>query len=186
MSTRSQIKVEGSPVIIYRHSDGYPRSVHGVLFVLIPFVQDFFRRRGYDAEYCVARCLGAFLLQEEAERQKDLTDPERAAFRHYAEETRVTGYGLDLELHGDTAYLYTVTKEGEIVVGHRDYGSRPNFDGPIKFKEEDRIPLTRVPHDKAHCVGCQTPEENHRPDSVAPLTDPQFVKKLAKYTKDDR
>jgi hypothetical protein len=48
MSTRCQILVTGSDVVIYRHSDGYPDSEHGVLHDLLPLVREFKKYRGDD------------------------------------------------------------------------------------------------------------------------------------------
>lgn len=86
MSTRCQIQVKGSPILIYKHSDGYPE---GVLPVLEPFVKAFSDNRGNDVEYCLAQIVRTFALE-------------------YDPETRLKGWGLDLVLHEDIEYLYVV------------------------------------------------------------------------------
>jgi len=97
MSTRCQITVEGQPVKLYKHSDGYE---DGVLPTLLPFIKDFVKNRGWDPEYMMARMTGAFLANDAKE----------------YEEHDYTGFGLDTEWHGDLAYKYIVHKEGDIEI----------------------------------------------------------------------
>ena len=98
MSTRAQIQVEGSKVLVYKHNDGYPDGKHGVLAWLTPFVMNFMRLRGFQEDYMTARILEAGIFSDGADR-----DP-------------VLGWGLDTEIHGDIAYLYTVKRDGSIDV----------------------------------------------------------------------
>jgi hypothetical protein len=104
MSTRCQIgfyataeqPLDQPSALIYRHSDGYPTTRHGVLAALIPWAQAFAVERGLeDAEYAAARGLVALM------RAADLLDA-------------CTGYGIcgDHGLHGDTAYYYRVDPTG--------------------------------------------------------------------------
>ena len=109
MSTRCQIAVEGSKVLFYKHSDGYPS---GVLDVLLPLVSAFWASRGYDADLPahIAHAFIAANLKHYAEDswyQKNPATVERSKF---------LGYGLDCEIHGDTEFLYTVKRDGSVTV----------------------------------------------------------------------
>ena len=57
MSKRSQIKVKGSDVLIYRHSDGYPGSIEkreiGVIPDIMQFCLAFIAKRGFDYELSI-------------------------------------------------------------------------------------------------------------------------------------
>lgn len=93
--------------LIYRHSDGYPDTEHGVLAALVPWAKDFNKRRGLsDAEYAAARGLVALM------RKADLLDD-------------VLGYGIcgDHSLHGDHEYFYRVDPTGITVFERRWEGS---------------------------------------------------------------
>ena len=92
MSTRAQITIDGQPVYLYKHGDGYPE---GVLPLLEAFTQSFFKGRGYDPEYFMARLAHAFV--------NEFPDG-------------FTGYGIDCEIHGDIEFLYVVSKDGKIRV----------------------------------------------------------------------
>jgi hypothetical protein len=98
MSTRAQIQVDGSKVLVYKHSDGYPDGEHGVLAWLTPFVESFMQRRGFNPDYMTARIVVAGIASDGAE-----ADP-------------TLGWGVDTEIHGDIAYLYTVKRDGSIDV----------------------------------------------------------------------
>jgi hypothetical protein len=100
MSTRAQIQVEGSKVLVYKHCDGYPDGKHGVLAWLEPFVARFMKHRGFDVDYMTARIVEAGIA-------KDVVD---------GDDNGATGWGVDTEIHGDIAYLYTVKPDGSIVV----------------------------------------------------------------------
>jgi hypothetical protein len=95
MSTRAQIQVEGSKVLVYKHHDGYPE---GVLPWLEPFVQDFIKRRGFVVDYMTARIVVAGIADDGLD------------------DNGATGWGVDTEIHGDTEYLYTVKMDGSVVV----------------------------------------------------------------------
>lgn len=182
MSTRCQIKFEGSPVILYRHSDGYPEGP-GVLRVLLPFVQDFFRRRGYDSDYLPAHCLGAFLAENAKNHERFQAEhlacagphPAKGCFRceRYAEGPDLLGYGVSIELHGDIEYLYTVRLDGAVIVEHRKWtgnGSR---------KKIDEIPLTTTIATSEEANGERGPD-GLPPRVILPITHPLFLSKLEK------
>ena len=69
MSTRCQLFVKNSDVVLYRHSDGYPESESGVLACILPFLADFYKYRGNDSYYCSAQLLGHLI--ETAHRDED-------------------------------------------------------------------------------------------------------------------
>lgn len=103
MSTRCQIGFYSSSelelsrpdVVLYRHSDGYPRGEHGVLDVLVPFAQRFNKSRGLsDSSYAGARGLEALI---------NATAP-----------NKTIGYGIDGDrgLHGDIEFYYRVDPSG--------------------------------------------------------------------------
>lgn len=126
MSTRCHIIVEDPEwsfkVILYRHSDGYPDGMHGVLASLSPFVARFMQHRGWDPEY-----LAAHILVDQIQRYKD----HRRKFHIKMLETReasnsqdfhkgaladvdndFTGFGVCNEIHDDVVYVYSVRKDG--------------------------------------------------------------------------
>lgn len=116
MSTRSQIKYKDSAsnIYIYKHSDGYPE---GVLPVLVPFVQEFFKHRGDDEAYFLAQCVRRFAI-EDAKRDAVFASqfPSDARF---AKTFEFLGWGLDCEEHGDIEYLYEVDNKGNIYVNKK-------------------------------------------------------------------
>lgn len=102
MSTRSQIFVEASGVIIYRHNDGYPDGPSGVLATLCPVVQVFHSQHGHDVHYMPAQIL--FAMKP--------TAPGILGFG-------ILGFGIEGhndELQGDIEFLYIVRKNGQIEV----------------------------------------------------------------------
>jgi hypothetical protein len=104
MGTRAIIKVKGSEVEMYRHSDGYPEGEHGVLAFLTPLVADFMADRGYDPSYFVARMVQAACNQYDA---NGYTDSKYLGFGCYSKQEKMR----------DIAYTYTVDLEtGKIVV----------------------------------------------------------------------
>jgi len=100
MSTRAQIQVEGSKVLVYKHHDGYPDGRHGVLAWLEPFARDFVKRRGFVVDYMTARIVVHGVAQDLIE----------------GNDNGATGWGVDTVIHGDTEYLYTVKMDGSVVV----------------------------------------------------------------------
>ena len=106
MSTRAQIAIEGSKVLVYKHSDGYP---DGVLPILSPFVKDFMESRGWDPDYMVARLAQRIANARDGEMGKLPADA-KAPFDAFL------GVGIDCEVHGNIAYLYRVTRDGTIRV----------------------------------------------------------------------
>jgi len=125
LSTRCQVAIEGSPVLVYRHCDGYPDTEHGVLATLLPFRDLFWAHRGYDAPYFLARLLMLWGGLEEQERQQAFAHPEDPRSR-YVLEPRVLGYGVDTEVHADIEYLYWVWRDGSVEV------YRPNYAAMVK------------------------------------------------------
>ena len=92
MSTRAQMQVEGNPVLIYKHLDGYP---DGVLPTLEPFLKTFVKRRGWDdSEYMTAQISRAFAVEEYKE---EYFDP-------------YLSWGLGTEIHGDLNFFYLIRK----------------------------------------------------------------------------
>jgi hypothetical protein len=109
MSTRSQIKVEGSPILLYKHCDGYPSAV---LKTVLPFLVVFHKHRGHDPEYLTAQLM-ARLIQEcrEDNERWNRENPSMAISG-----PQLTGFGLDLEIHGDIEYLYEIDAKGTCAV----------------------------------------------------------------------
>ena len=110
MGTRSQIAVEGTKILFYKHSDGGPSEV---LPILMPLVAEFLKDRGFDAEYLPAHICHTFI---EADRQHMANDPWYQKNPEAVNRNKFLGYGLDCEIHGDLAYLYTVEKGGTVKV----------------------------------------------------------------------
>ncbi len=100
MSTRCQIQVEGSNVIIYKHCDGMPR---GVLPWLEPFLARFYEQRGHEPEFCTARILAEGIKED---------GPQIPGYEFI-------GWGVDTQYHGDIEYLYIVRKDGKVEVMER-------------------------------------------------------------------
>ena len=106
MSTRCQIHVKGSPILIYKHCDGYPE---GVLPVLKPFAKEFAKKkkkkkRGEDPDYCLAQIIRAFAIEDY------INSPEFTPKKGY-----FTGWGVDTCIHADIEFLYVVdSKKGTV------------------------------------------------------------------------
>lgn len=100
MSTRAQIMCKGSPILIYKHNDGYPESIHGILHFLQPFVDFFTKYRDNDPSYFLAQLL-RHTGENQARAQQGITDI-------IPPHQKVTGWGLDCTIHGDIDYLYVV------------------------------------------------------------------------------
>jgi len=120
MSTRCQIKVEGSDVYVYRHSDGYPEGEHGVIAALKPICEDFLKWRGWDEDYMVAHIVSAFIVSYMQGTREMCENPEDSYYSKMTPEEReesinmskFLGHGVCTEIHGDIAFLYVVTREG--------------------------------------------------------------------------
>jgi len=118
MSTRAQIQIEGSKVLLRLHGDGNPESV---LPMLLPFLVEFHKKRGHDPDYLLAR----FLQRWANDLDKTLV-----------ESGKVCGYepnlflsiGVGTEIHGDLAYLYRIRENGTVEVKVPiDSEGRPKF-----------------------------------------------------------
>lgn len=112
MSTRSQIKVKGSEVMIYKHSDGYPE---GVIPVLKPILERFVAERGNEPDYALAQIMRAFARHDEEYRKKRLEEAEDEIVKNMYKQPRMTGWGLDTVRHGDIEYLYKVDLEERVI-----------------------------------------------------------------------
>ena len=114
MSTRAQIKVQGSEIMIYKHSDGYPSEV---LPTLVGTMKVFIRARGNEPDYALAQIMRAFARRDEKRRQAILADDEQKEWHSIYKEPHMTGWGLDCVVHGDIEYLYQVDlKKGRVIV----------------------------------------------------------------------
>jgi len=144
MSTRCQIKVEGSDVYVYRHSDGYPDGEHGVIAALKPLCEEFLKYRGWDEEYLPAHIVSGFIVAYVAhmrERYEDKDFPLYADMTPEQKEERINqskflGHGVDTEMHGDIEYLYVVTREGIEVRHVGRFGVNEEDTEFVKFGEE--------------------------------------------------
>ena len=139
MSTRSQIKVRGSEIMIYKHSDGYPE---GVLPTLTETMKRFIKERGHEPDYALAQIMRAFARRDEENRKEWLEEiknnPED--YPEYMLESyqkqRMTGWGLDTIRHGDIEYMYHVDLiEGEIKVEHINWDSDNEIEQIVNLKE---------------------------------------------------
>ena len=107
MSTRCQIGFyerkeqahDDFKALICRHSDGYPGTVdgkqYGVLPVIIPFLRWFAGARGISNPEYVSALLLQYLCNE-------YDNPLEGGF------TGVPGHGICLHIHGDIEYFYKV------------------------------------------------------------------------------
>ncbi len=124
MSTRCQIQVEGSKVLLYIHSDGYPA---GILPTLLPFVAKFVKGRGDDEEYMPARILQVFMNEADKHMEEFRTKMPDLLGKPASYEG-LLGFGVDTEIHGDIAYLYIVKKGGAVEVQKvRGFGESQKF-----------------------------------------------------------
>lgn len=131
MGTRTQFRFEGTPVLVYQHSDGYPS---GVLPTLLPFVAEFMKYRGYDDCYMPARLLQRLTNDSDAA-LKQMRENMKGMFGNREVTPEFLSFGVDTEIHGDIEYLYTVRKNGTVEV------SRPSGEDPDKFPILATIPL---------------------------------------------
>lgn len=100
MSTRCQIGFYEAgetnlnlwEALIYRHSDGYPESPHGVIATMLPILKDFDKNRGIDdLEYASAWLVTSW-------------------------KTDYTNIGISKRIHSDIEYFYAVFSDGIIKV----------------------------------------------------------------------
>ena len=103
MGTRAFIKVEGTPVALYKHFDGYPE---GTLPWLVEFHSSFIENRGVDPDYEIAQLVRSSVL---------------LADKYGLDDSKLTGWGLyvidnDEEIGGMISYVYTLKNDGTIVV----------------------------------------------------------------------
>ena len=106
MSTRCMIEVEGNPVKLYRHSDGYPNSECGVLATLVPHVKQFLTVCGWDVEYLIAR-LAQWQMNESDQSLAEWRNNNPSPFNQ-AKGPECLSFGLSTEYHGDLEYVYIV------------------------------------------------------------------------------
>jgi len=122
MSTRCQIIVKGSDVVVYRHSDGYPDGKHGVVSALKKIVVPFLKHRGLDACYLPAHIVAGMIADHKQHMDKLIRLSENEG-RHDCvssyEQCKYLGFGVeayneanDNALHGDIEFLYIVDEKG--------------------------------------------------------------------------
>lgn len=113
MSTRSQIgfyenkeqPLKKFEALIYRHSDGYPDTKHGVISAIKPFLKWWKKGQGLgDLEYLSAR-----LLQYLCNRY-DNNGYGKALGKKYQNDnfTGTLGHGICKNFHGDIEYFYKI------------------------------------------------------------------------------
>ena len=148
MSTRAQIQIKGSEVMIYKHSDGYPSET---LPTLIGTMQTFIKERGNEPDYALAQIMRAFARRDEKRRQEQLErhqnelakweedEPEYESVKMWVDiygKHRMTGWGLDTVRHGDIEFLYTVDLSKGVVIVETGYGEDMGQEKIIKLEEE--------------------------------------------------
>lgn len=131
MSTRCQILIEGSDVVLYRHSDGYPQGPHGVLKLLKKSVATFVKHRGHDECYMPAHIMTDMIVAHKKSQDAMIRKAKKDGNPQYIasyEAGKYLGYGVeaytandeaaseDNTLHGDIEFLYVVKKNGTIEV----------------------------------------------------------------------
>ena len=126
MSTRAQIQIEGSKVLLYLHGDGMPESV---LPVLLPFLVEFHAERGHDPMYLPVRFL-----------QRWANDLDRALMKSAKtfnyKPNLFLSIGVGTEIHGDLDFFYRVRENGTVEVK-----VPTNGEGRPKFKKVAEYPL---------------------------------------------
>lgn len=119
MSTRCHILVKDSNVLIYRHSDGYPDSEHGVLALLKPLVKDFNKIRGFDPFFLSAQITHSLITNY----QKNIP---KESFDNY----KYLNIGIepyDGTLHSDIAFFYYITgKYIKVYTPTEEFWNSPN------------------------------------------------------------
>jgi len=149
MSTRCQIALyDHEPkdineweVLLYRHSDGYPDTKHGVLAFLKPALDEFIKGRGWDVEY-----MGAWLMyrlkddyiKSNYEWRKEMWDNKEwgyqdkyKTFDEYVQSNKPNnflGHGVSKVFHADIEYLYVVfPNELRVYNCHSGWWDSPSF-----------------------------------------------------------
>lgn len=128
MSTRCQVWVKGSDVVVYRHSDGYPDSV---LDVLLPICKKFAEFRRDDPDYLSAHIVAAFIAKHKAwvnkvirgQKKEGKTEKDLAALRYEA----ILGHGVEAyngKFHGDVEWVYVVNAD-HVEVRTADFHNKP-------------------------------------------------------------
>lgn len=132
MSTRCQIMFHWGQdetavaAILYRHSDGYPDTEHGVLADLDSFFDDLDEnladKRYNDPCYLAAKLLVWFvscyqdryldIYKEMARDAKDGDDYASSKLKEFGHPCDFLGHGIDMRLHGDIEYLYHIHCNG--------------------------------------------------------------------------
>ena len=131
MSTRSHILIEQEknqlyPIMIYKHSDGYPS---GVLPFLQEFTHKFLKVRGHDPEYFLAQLLRHWSIQDRwyeaiiktAWGRDDYEEPYEGfneRHKNIQSEYAFLSWGITplSDIHGDIEYFYIVKTTGKIEV----------------------------------------------------------------------
>lgn len=135
MSTRAQVQVKGSEVMIYRHSDGYPS---GVLPTLVPRMKGFIKARGTnDVEYATANVMKAF-VEEYREDADASIDRGMLDLEMYHDMFRYTGLGIGTQMHGDIEFFYEIDlKEKKLIVYAVEWEGGKNIDEIIDLSIEE-------------------------------------------------
>lgn len=125
MSTRCQIIIQDGnnkpyDVSFYRHSDGYPQGEHGVLATLVPFVDAFYRNRGWDECYMMAQLafnqFEKVVMPQNQRNAEYYAKPENLKYAPKGTDPyKYIGYGIESfhgDFHGDLAYIYVIRRDG--------------------------------------------------------------------------
>ena len=104
MGTRAFIEVEGSEIGLYKHYDGY---IKGTLPWLEDFFTEFYTKRGYDPEYCLAQLIRSSAFK---------------ADKFNLDKSTETGWGVMLKKDkpGDVEYTYKLCRNGSIYISSKD------------------------------------------------------------------
>lgn len=144
MSTRAHIAFYENPnqslseftALLYRHSDGYPGTVdgseYGVLPELVPFLKEFDQKRGlFDEEYAAARTLQYLTNLYDKDTVEMLQQ-----FPNQPPYIGCLGYGICSSIHWDIVYFYAVYGTGQL----RVYEYSPSdIDEPIDYQKDFQL-----------------------------------------------
>jgi hypothetical protein len=115
MSTRCQIGVypakdsdlKDYTALLYRHSDGYPGTEdgkeYGVLPDILPFIKEFLKKRGNDAEYLAARLIQYMCNNYDGEMQEFRAKGNPVVFN-----SDMLGFGICNGFHSDIEFFYAI------------------------------------------------------------------------------